>query len=131
MALKDRRLSVSKLKELVGDVAVEAGKKVLSECADEIVADAKARCPVNTGALRDSIHKEVKKNGERVTVGTRLKSAPSKKYPEGVNYGKIVEFSPKINKPFLYPAFDAHKAKTKERVRQAIAEAVRRGKSNS
>ncbi|WP_041914359.1 HK97-gp10 family putative phage morphogenesis protein [Selenomonas ruminantium] len=131
MALKDRRLSVSKLQALVGDIAVEAGKKALSECADEIVADAKSRCPVKTGALRDSIHKEVKKNGERVTVGTRLKSAPSKKYPNGVNYGKIVEFSPRINKPFLYPALDAHRAQTKEKIRQAIAEAVKHGKSDS
>lgn len=131
MALKDRRLSASKLMELVGRPAVEAGKKALSRCADEIVSDAKSRCPVKTGALRDSIHKEVKNNGSRIRIGTSLRSKPSKKFPSGVAYGKIVEFSPKINKPFLYPAFDAHELSIKPRIRQAIAEALKHGKSHS
>ena len=42
---------------------------------------------------------------------------------DGIFYGKIVEFSPKINRPFLYTAIDA----ARESIRDGIASAVREG----
>ena len=40
---------------------------------------------------------------------------------DGVFYGVLVEFSPRINRPFLYPALDAKK----DGIRSAIVDAVR------
>ena len=45
---------------------------------------------------------------------------------DGMFYGQIVEFSPKINRPFLYPALDAHKESLKASIIEAIRAACRR-----
>jgi hypothetical protein len=37
-------------------------------------------------------------------------------------YGLVVEFSPAVNKPFLYPAADAKAAEVKEKIRKALSE---------
>ena len=45
---------------------------------------------------------------------------------DGLYYGKIVEFSPKINKPFLYPAMDAKREVVKKKIIDAVREAIRK-----
>ncbi|MBR3458880.1 MAG: HK97 gp10 family phage protein, partial [Selenomonadaceae bacterium] len=96
------------LKEL-GTAAENAAKAALAEGAEMVMKEAKQRCPVYEGddyrvvkgALRDSIHAEKQKGGKEYRIVADAQAQ------DGLYYGKIVEFSPKINKPFLYPAMDA------------------------
>ena len=96
--------AVRALQELGKDVE-QAAKQALKKGADEIVADAKSRCPVyagpsrpdvQPGELRDSIKAVSKRSGAVYSIEANAKSLTS-----GQPYGLYVEFSPKINKPFL------------------------------
>ena len=115
------------LKEL-GTAAENAAKAALEEGADILVKEAKARCPVYDGddpravkgALRDSIHAEKEKGGKEYRI---VADAQAK---DGLFYGKIVEFSPKINKPFLYPAMDAKRKEIQQNIVAAVREAIRK-----
>lgn len=120
MARKLGEDSLSALLSLYGEKATEAAKKALEAGADAVVEDAKSRCPVLTGTLRDSIHKEVQKGG------TKIKVVADAQNEYGVYYGKVVEFSPNINKPFLFPAVDAKRNEVREAVGRAIQEAMRK-----
>lgn len=103
-----------------GEACVEAAKTELKKGVNEVLADAKSRCPVLTGKLRDSIKAEPNKDGSfyRVTADAFTESPKS---PGGKYYYSIaVEFSPKINKPFMYPALDAHRQEIYDNVRAAI-----------
>ena len=101
---------------------IEAAKWELKKGVLKVVADAKSNCPVDTGALRESIKAEgndketyfyISANAYRIT--TSKKSETGKFY-----YGQMVEFSPKINKPFLYPALDANREQIKANIREAV-----------
>ena len=48
------------------------------------------------------------------------------KAQDGTAYGKLVEFSPKINQPFLYPALDAEREAIKKNIVEAVKTALRR-----
>ena len=115
------------LKEL-GEAAENAAIAALAEGADMVVKEAKQRCPVYEGddyrvvkgALRDSIHAEKQKGGKEYKI---IADAQAQ---DGLYYGKIVEFSPKINKPFLYPAMDAKREAVKKKIVDAVREAIRK-----
>ena len=106
--------------EALGAHVLDAAKVALAKGADEIVQEAKGRCPVRSGRLRDSI-RAVPSND-----GTRIKILADAKAKDGSYYGQYVEFSPKINRPFLYPAMDALRGKVKEEVIDAIRGAIRK-----
>ena len=110
---------VERLMELGEDV-VMAAKIALAEGVESIVFDAKTRVPVRTGKLRDSI-KAMDKNGDG-TVYTLTADATNEK---GIAYGQFVEFDPRINKPFLYPAIEANIRRLKRSIRQAVKDAVK------
>jgi phage protein, HK97 gp10 family len=105
--------------EELGEHVIEAAKKALAAGADAIVQEAKGRCPVRKGTLRDSIRAVASKNGARITIKADAKAK------DGEYYGQYVEFSPNINRPFLYPAFDAQRDKVKESIIEAIKGAIR------
>ena len=86
-----------------------SAEKILSELGAEATAAAK-------GALRDSIHKRLRRKD-----GSIWRIAADAESSDGVFYGTLVEFSPRINRPFLYPALDAKK----DGIRSAIVDAVR------
>ena len=111
--------SVSELLKVMGEKAAAAAKKALSEGADMVVTEAKERCPVQTGELQASIHKEAKKQGLKVDVVADAEH-------NGVYYGRLVEFSPRINRPFLYPAMDAKRKAVKEHITEAVREALKK-----
>jgi HK97 gp10 family phage protein len=98
----------------------DAAKAALEQGAKTIQDDAKTRCPVNTGKLRDSI--TYKKNSK----GTIIKITAGARNDKGVAYGQYVEFDPRINKAFLYPAKDAHKNEIRDSIIQAVKEGVKR-----
>ena len=115
------------LKEL-GTAAENAAKAALEEGADILVKEAKARCPVYDGddprvvkaALRDSIHAEKAKGGKEYRIAADAQAQ------DGLFYGKMVEFSPKINKPFLYPAMEAKRKEIQQKIVAAVREAIRK-----
>lgn len=123
-------VSTQELLRGMGEDVLQAAKAALAKGAEEVVAEAKSRCPVykgkdrrvTPGALRDSIHAE-KKSGtfHRISAGAQAQ--------DGTAYGKLVEFSPKINKPFLYPALDARRDGIRRGIVEAVKAALRRNHS--
>lgn len=127
----------SHLKEL-GEHVLEAAKAALKEGVDSVVAEAKSRCPVyeghkkngkvymaagvKPGALRDSIKAEPNNRGTVYQISADAKSS------DGFLYGQILEFSPRVNRPFLYPALEAKKKDVVDGIAGAIREAIRRGR---
>ena len=113
--------------QLLGEDVLKAAKEALAAGADEVLQEAKGRCPVYEGrdarvvkgALKDSLHLEKQKDG------TAYKISADARAKDGMYYGQIVEFSPKINRPFLYPALDAHKDAIKASIVEAIKAACR------
>lgn len=101
-----------------GKQVADAAKKALADEAEIIANDAKSRCPVKTGNLKESIHTVSNKSGTRVSI---VADAVDK---NGVPYGRIVEFSPKIQKPYIYPARDEHKDEIAGKVADAIKQAL-------
>ena len=108
-------------KELGADVE-EAAKQALEEGAEIIVNDAKSRVAVDTGKLRDSIHFKKLNKGTKIRIIADAYNVGSD--GEKVYYGNLVEFSPKINKPFMYPALETHRAEVKQKIIEAIRGAV-------
>lgn len=106
----------------IGEHAVQAAKDALRQGADIIVQDAKSRCPVKTGKLRDSITAVSKNSGASYQISADAKNE------KGDSYGVFVEFDPKINKPFMYPAMDANRNAVYENVKDAINNAINKGK---
>lgn len=102
-----------------GEGVLTAAKRGLKEGGDIVVQDAKSRAPVKTGKLRDSIHAVEKENG---AVQELIADA---KNDSGVPYAKIVEYSPRINRPFLKPALDANQNIINQKIAQAISESSR------
>ena len=118
--------TIAELREM-GEHVVEAAKAELKKGVDAVLADAKAKCPVNTGKLRDSIKAEANKDGSIYWLSANA-STESPKSPTGrFYYGAAVEFSPRINKPFMYPALDAHRQEIWDNVANAIERATRKG----
>ena len=58
--------------------------------------------------------------------GTSWRIVADAKAQDGTAYGKLVEFSPKINQPFLYPALDAERDAIKKNIVEAVKAALRR-----
>lgn len=92
----------------------QAAKQALRESAEEIVQDAKSRAPVKTGNLRDSIH-AIEEN-----EGLSYKIVADAINEQGKQYAKIVEYSPKINKPYLFPAIEDNRNNINRRIAQAV-----------
>ena len=125
------------LREL-GEHVLQAAKAALKEGAEMVVKDAKSRCPVyeghkkkngqvyhwagaKPGALRDSIQAEPNSKGTVYAISANAKSE------DGYLYGQILEFSPRVNRPFLYPALDANRQAVSDMIQDAIKNAIRRG----
>ena len=114
-----KKNSVTKILKQLGDNAVKAAKDSLAKGAESVVAEAKSRVPVKTGALRDSIQAE-KVNADRFKITANAKSK------KGVAYGRILEYSTKSNKAFLKPALDAKRAEIKQNLIKSVREAIRK-----
>lgn len=116
---KQKFLDNSTLKQ-IGEKVSKTTKEALKECSDMLVQEARSRCPVDSGRLRDSIHAEKKKSGTKYQVIADAKD------DEGRYYGRIVEYSPKINKPFMYPAMDSLRNTIKEKLIDAVKDGLKK-----
>ena len=120
--------SAEEILQELGENATKAAKDALADGAEIVMQEARNRCPVYKGndnrvvkgALRDSIH-AVKQKG-----GAKYKIVADAVSHDGIFYGKLVEFSPKINKPFMYPAMDARRDEVRNKIIDAVREALRR-----
>lgn len=114
------------LAELGADVTVKA-KAELFNGGQTILSDAKARIHSISGKLSASGRLEVNRKGTVVRVVFDAVSDPSANgtNPGGYIYGRIIEFRPGHEQPFLYPAYDAHRDQIKQNIIDVIREAVR------
>lgn len=130
-----------------GEHIEAAAKEALKEGVDIVVNDAKRRCPVYEKTIWRRGEKKYTYFDERQTPGKLRDSIKAyDRYGDGswynisanayvdtpkgrLYYGAIVEFSPKINIPFLYPALDANRAMVNRKIKKAIRDAAERGKT--
>lgn len=96
-----KSVSFKEILERYGENAKKAMQDAMEAEAEKIVQDMKSRVPVRSGRLRESIH--WKWNRDKTAISIVADAANGK-----VKYARIVEFSPKINKPFFFPVLDAH-----------------------
>lgn len=118
------RQAIAAIREY-GEAALEAAKAELKKGAEAVVADAKSRCPVRTGRLRDSIKAESNKDGTVYWITANASVEEPKAASGRFYYGPVVEFSPKINKPFLYPSMEAHRQEIYNNIDEAISRVSR------
>ena len=105
----------------IGEHVTKAAKSALKAGVYKVADDAKSRVPVRTGRLRDSIKVMSNRDGSSYKVSANAENN------KGIRYGKIVEYSPKIQKPFLHPALDANRQQIRDSIETATREAIRRG----
>lgn len=103
----------------LGEDVLFAVKIALAESVQNIVFDSKTRCPVRTGKLKESIKAVDLGNGVAYALGADAHN------DKGIAYGQFVEFSPKINRPFIYPAIRANLRKLKQDLKFAMQDAIR------
>jgi len=110
--------------ELGADVSA-AAKEELLQGGQTILADAKARIHSISGALSASGKLEINAKGTIVRIVFDAASPATANSSGGYMYGRIIEWRPGHEHPFLYPAYDAHKNQIKQNVIEAIRQAVR------
>lgn len=123
--MRRKYMDMESILESYGEEAVNAIREEMEVMAEKIVQDMKARVPVDSGALRDSIHWSWNKKKTAIRI-----VADAKNKKNGVPYARYVEFSPKINKPFFYPALDAHRDEYHEQLVRALKKALEKGGSH-
>ena len=111
--------AVQQLRALGEDIVI-AAKVELAIGVDAVSQDAKNRVPVLTGKLKESI------KYRDIAEGAVYDVLADAKNENGIAYGQFVEFSPKINRPFLYPAIKANKREIKKNIKLAVQEAVKK-----
>ena len=102
---------------------IEAAKRELAKGAFKIVLSARSRCPVDTGQLRASIKAESNADDTIFYISANAFKETPKAVTGRFYYGQMVEFSPKINKPFLYPSIQEHENEIRENIREAVLRA--------
>ena len=112
---------LSQIADEFGEDVKNAGVAELAKGAEKVKETAKSLCPSLTGKLKESIHVEMKKSKK----GANIKVVADAKN-NGFPYGRIVEFSPKIQRPFILPAKDEHESEIRENALDAIRQAIRR-----
>ena len=83
---------VSRILRDVGAQAVEAAKAETKRQAEIIAADARTRCPVDTGELRDSIIVTSARDGLVCRISANARNSKGKRWPNFA-YGQVVEFA--------------------------------------
>lgn len=107
---------VVELLQSMEDAAIGILDKAAKAGADIAISDAKRRCPVKTGNLRDSLEFYKEKSSKNTRAGYQVR--PGKKGW----YGKFIEFgtSKRPARPFLRPALDNNRNQIEAEVRRTI-----------
>lgn len=125
-----------RLMQRLPSAMVEPISAEIARSAILVAAEATARVPVDTGALRDSIGIRTTKTSAEVGFDPkRFRRKWKKAGWRAVFIEKGTKGSPKRNipaqppRPFLRPAFEAHKRQILERHRAAVAAVLTRAAS--
>lgn len=122
----------------------KAAADALNKAADELQQQVKSNMAAQgiqqkTGKLIGSIEATIATAKKPVAIVMSEVYAPAPKQPgkenpamkgrykNGVPYGRIIEFSPRINRPFFYTAWYKKRRQIKENVIKAIGEAWAKG----
>jgi len=98
----------------------KAGWDALTAGSEVLVSDIKSRIHNVSGKLSDSVIAKPNSTGTKIIISANAKNE------KGKMYGRLVEFWPGREHPFMYPAYDAHRGKIRQNVIDAIREAVHR-----
>lgn len=122
---------ITKLNAL-NDLVIDGAKIGIEKSVINIRDDAKSLCPVDTGALRDSIVSEVNQVAYNKIEGT---ITAEKEYAVDVEFGTGQKGSQSIPhdndivgrapKPFMFPAYIANKDETMNNIRSDIKNSIR------
>lgn len=107
------------LDELGADIK-KAGWETLEIGANIIMADMKSRIHNVSGDLAASITARPNKSHTKIIISANAKNK------KGKMYGRLVEFWPGREHPFMYPAYDAHSKQIREDIIESIREAIRK-----
>jgi len=114
-----------------------AVRQATRDACDALVEEAKTLCPVDTGALRDSIKADVA-DGDRTVVGT---VSANTSYASYVEYGTGIRGASSVGagpypyspnwpgmpaQPFMRPAADTSRDMIKERYKSALTVAMQK-----
>jgi len=105
----------------------------LRETVEDIKEEAKSRCPIDTGALRQSIRLQTKAKpmGNVYSIGVSAGGyITNPKTGKKVNYARYVEYgtSRQIPQPFLRPAYINNEQKLRLLIREAVIDSIRKNK---
>ena len=139
-SIQDINTLLAKINELGGH-SKKALKKSIGKEINFVKREAKMLCPVDTGALRNSIRSVVKEEGTGIVaeVVTNLEYAPYVEFGTGIK-GENSPSPPKANvgqgyrsdwvgqvaQPFLYPALANNKDKVLKQVRSDLIKEIGR-----
>lgn len=112
----------SSIAERFGEAVKNAGVEQLRKGAEQIARTARELCPTRTGKLKNSIRVVDKSSKTK----TKIQVLADAKDDKGFCYARIVEFSPKMGRPFLIPARDEHAAEIRSNALDAIRDAIKR-----
>ena len=128
--------------ERVRQAAADALNEAATELENQIRSNMQAQGIMErTGALRYSLKatKATAKNPRTVIKSEVFVPAPKRpgsrnpkmrgRYRYGVPYGRVIEFSPRINRPFFYTAWYEKRREIRETVINKVSEAWRNGKN--
>lgn len=109
------KVTISGILRDYGKRAAQAARQALEENAEIVLEEARARCPVDTGKLRDSLHLE-KKGADKIRI---VADAQNK----GYYYGRLLEYAPN-GKPFMRPALESKREEIHRNVLEKIRGAI-------
>jgi HK97 gp10 family phage protein len=129
---------MAKLDALGGNSKATLAKSI-DDCGTFVRDDARLRCPVDTGDLRQSIGKETKVTADRITttVGTSMEYAPYVEFGTGQR-GEATNTNPNIDvsyrqdwsgqkaQPYLYPALKDNEDQLAEKIKKDLKKEIRR-----
>jgi trehalose utilization protein len=112
------------LKE-IGEKIPEEVNNIYINGGNTILADAKSRIKSKSGKLAESGHLKQSGNKQLRKVQVVFDAEADRK-GQPYKYGRIVEFRPGHEHPFLYPAYDAHSDKIREDALETIRDVVKK-----
>lgn len=125
-----------RVRKAAADALNEAAKELTEQIKNNMAAQGIQQ---RTGKLAGSIEATIATAKKPVVIVSSEVYAPAPKQPgkenpamkgrykNGVPYGRIIEFSPRIKKPFFYTAWYKKRRQIKEDVIKAIGEAWAKG----
>jgi len=128
--LGDKQLQ-RKLTNLELAVQKKIVRKALRAGAKPMLATAKAKVNVDTGALKANIKIKALKRSRRGSFGVQVTTPPREKLGIAADdpgyYPAILEYGSATNRaqPFLRPAFDDNRSRSLDVVKETIASGVR------